>query len=78
MVIEIMEPLTAGADILPKINGVGWKVLVHTQQGDSMGYVIHIVDQQTGIRFLLESTPGNFEEIDPEFIEVIKSIKIEQ
>lgn len=78
MIIETMESLTAGADILPKINGVGWKVLVHTQQGDSMGYAIHIVDRQTGIRFLLESTPENFEEIDSEFIEVIRSIKIEQ
>jgi hypothetical protein len=77
MVIEIMEPLTAGADILPKMNGMGWKVLIHTQQGDSMGYTIHIVEQQTGIRFLLESTPENFAVIDPEFIEVIRSIKIE-
>jgi len=78
MTIESQESLTPGGDILPQINGVGWKVFVHTQQGDIMGYMIHIVNQQTGIRFLLESSPENFEDIDPEFIEIIKSIRLEE
>jgi hypothetical protein len=62
---------------LAEINGVGWKVLVHTQKGDSMGYIIHMVNQQTGIRFILESTPENFEIIESEYLEIIRSIRVE-
>ena len=77
MVIEILDSLTPDKKLLPEINGVGWKVLVHTKKGDSMGYMIHIVNQQTGIRFILESTPENFDTMDQEYIEIIKSIKVE-
>ncbi|MFT3896073.1 MAG: hypothetical protein QM730_31030 [Anaerolineales bacterium] len=77
MVIEILDALTPDKKLLPEINGVGWKVLVHTKKGDSMGYIIHIVNQQTGIRFILESTPENFDTMDQEYIEIIKSIKVE-
>jgi len=77
MVIEILDSLTLDKNLLPEINGVGWKVLVHTQKGDSMGYMIHIVNQQTGIRFILETTPENFETIESEYLEIIKSIRVE-
>lgn len=77
MVIEILDSLTPDKKLFPEINGVGWKVLVHTKKGDSMGYMIHIVNQQTGIRFILESTPENFDTMDQEYSEIIKSIKVE-
>jgi hypothetical protein len=77
MVIEILDSLTPDKIPLAEINGVGWKVLVHTQKGDSMGYIIHMVNQQTGIRFILESAPENFEIIESEYLEIIRSIRVE-
>jgi hypothetical protein len=78
MVVEVVESLPPGGDILPELDAVGSKVLVHTQQGDSLGYMINTVRGQTGIRFLLESSPKNFEDVNSEFIEIVKSIKVEE
>ncbi|MBL8079272.1 MAG: hypothetical protein JNM55_15005 [Anaerolineales bacterium] len=77
MTFEILDPLASIEGLMPKINGIGWKTLTHTQQGTSMGYLINIVNLKFGIRFVLESTPENFTEIEPEFIEIIKSIEVE-
>ena len=76
MEFEILQNFTPGDGTLPRVEAVGWKVLANTAQGESMSYLVFVVNEEVGLRIILESLSLHFEDIDNEFLQIISSISI--
>ncbi|MDP4218706.1 MAG: hypothetical protein Q8927_21125, partial [Bacteroidota bacterium] len=71
---DVTAMFIAGDGKINFVNAVGYKG-TYTDAFEHIVYVVHAINNKKGIQIILDTTTGTFDQIEPEFFEVLRSIR---